>query len=85
MVSRFFRIYNGNRWRRVGIGPDMLGHKFGEFIRCRRKVHHLRKKREKAKAKKLKEMAKKAPKRKVMTEEQRQHIEEMKRKRKKRK
>ena len=66
MVGRKFRVYDGRGFRVVDVGPSMLGSKLGEFTRNRTKVHHQRRKREKALAKKRKEELKKQPKVKII-------------------
>lgn len=66
MVGRKFRVYNGRRYRVVDVGPSMLGAKLGEFSFTRVTVHHQRRKREKALAKKRKEELKKLPKVKIV-------------------
>lgn len=66
MVSRFFKVSDGQTQKKIGVSPLMIGHKFGEFIQTRSRVHHYRKKRQKAQEKKRKEEAKKAGKVKVV-------------------
>ncbi len=66
MVSCFFVVPNGKYKIRIGVQPEMVGHRFGEFVRTRRKTQHYRKKRQKAMEKRKKEEAKKAGKGKVV-------------------
>lgn len=60
MVRRFVSVPNGRTSLRFGIGPQLVGYRFGELVRTRRKVHHFRKKRQKAQEKRHKEEAKKS-------------------------
>lgn len=83
MISRFFLIPSGRkRGVKLGIHPLMVGHRMGEFIRTKRKVHHYRKKRQKALEKRQKEERKKAKKTRVVDLAR---IAELKKKRKSRK
>lgn len=85
MVKRFFVFGNGRHFYKLGVQYRMVGHRLGEFARTREKTKHNRRKREKALAKKRKEEDKKLGQNKIMSAEQKKHIEEMRRKRKKRK
>ena len=85
MVNRFFKVYDGRAHYKLTVRDFMISHKMGEFMPTRQEVQHNRRKKEKALAKKLKEEAKKAGKTREMSAEQKKRIEEMKRKRKKRK
>jgi ribosomal protein S19 len=60
MVSRFFSVPDGRGWRRLGVGPLLVGHRLGEFVRTRAKVRHYKKKRAKAQEKQRKEASKAA-------------------------
>jgi hypothetical protein len=60
MVSRFFSVPDGRGWRRLGVGPLLVGHRLGEFVKTRAKVRHYRKKRAKAQEKLRKEASKAA-------------------------
>ena len=60
MATRFFAVPNGRGRIKLGIHPEMVGHRLGEFVRTRRRVQHYRKKRQKALEKRRKEEAKKS-------------------------
>jgi hypothetical protein len=60
MVTRFFTVPNGKSQIQISIQPDMVSHRFGEFVKTRVKVQHYRKKKQKAREKQRKEEAKKA-------------------------
>jgi len=85
MVHRSFLVYNGRRYNRMTIEFNMLGHRLGEFLRTRTRVVHLARKRKKELEKRRKEETKKTGASKALTAAQREQIEAMKRKRKKRK
>ena len=54
MVYRQFKVYNGNKYKSIILKPKMTSHKLGELSNSRTRVHHMRRKREKALAKKKK-------------------------------
>jgi len=58
MVSRFLEIPDGRGHRRLGLGPQLVGHCAGEFARTRVRVKHYRKKRAKLIEKQKKDAAK---------------------------
>lgn len=82
MVNKKFKVYVGNRFKAGKVKSKMLGHKIGEFATTRERVHHFRKKREKALAKKKKEEMKKLGKVKIVDK---QKIAAAKKKRKSKK
>lgn len=40
MVGRMIHIHNGKEFQKVGITPEMIGHKLGEFALTRKQVKH---------------------------------------------
>lgn len=69
MVHRQFKIYNGNKYKSIVLKRLMISHKLGELSNSRTRVHHMRRKREKARAKKKKEELKKLGKIKIVDKE----------------
>lgn len=59
MVACFFAVPGGPNRVKLGIHPDMVGHRIGEFVTTRRGIRHQRKLRLKALEKRQKLEAKK--------------------------
>lgn len=54
MANRRFEIYNGKKYKNVIVRRRMVGLTLGDLSHTRVRVHHLRRKREKMRAKKKK-------------------------------
>ena len=48
-VEQSFEVYNGKKYIEVLVTEDMIGHKFGEFVRTREVFEYKKKKKKKKK------------------------------------
>ena len=43
-VNESFAIHNGKQYFQIKVTDEMIGHKFGEFVRTKKKALHVKKK-----------------------------------------